>query len=218
MNKEKLLKKILYMLVFIYGITVIAAIITNLIHHDTNALMMTGVACLTPLLVPVFFRLMQFKPVYEIYIISTLFTYFASLIGSGFGGYALPFFDKVLHFSSGLFLTIAAMLLFYWIKRSRHFKDPQDWPLFLVFINAVNMATALLWEFYEYAMLIFFNNDCINHTTTGVHDSMTDMLCATCAGLFITTILVHHHNKGKEGFIEHLCSKFYTRNIKKTEE
>ena len=42
-----------------------------------------------------------------------------------------------------------------------------------------NMAVAQLWEFYEYVMLIFFKNDCINHYTQGVHDSNTDMLCAT---------------------------------------
>ena len=48
------------------------------------------------------------------------------------------------------------------------------------------MAIALCWEFFEYAMLIFFNNDAINHYTQGVHDSMTDMLCATIAGLLLT--------------------------------
>ena len=75
------------------------------------------------------------------------------------------------------------------------------------------MAIALLWEFYEYSMLIFFNNDCINHYTTGVHDSITDMLCAFTAGLIITTLVVRYYKTGKKDFFISLYEKFYDMNI-----
>ena len=42
---------------------------------------MTFVAMLTPLIVPIGFKLFHWKPVYEIYIVNNIFTYFASLLG-----------------------------------------------------------------------------------------------------------------------------------------
>ena len=80
-----------------------------------------------------------------------------------------------------------------------------------MFINAVNMAIAVCWEFFEYAMLIFFNNDAINHYTQGVHDSMTDMLCATIAGLLLTIWIMKNHSN----FFMNTAQKFYELNIKK---
>ena len=85
--------------------------------------------------------------------------------------------------------------------------------MFLVFINAVNIAVGEIWEFYEYGMLIFFNNDCINHYTQGVHDSMTDMLCAACAGIILTLLIVRYYKTGKGNFFISVYEKFYQRNI-----
>lgn len=213
MREEKSLKKLQSLLTAVYALGVLGAVAYNFMIHDANGLFMTAVACLTPLIVPALFSLLHLKPVAEIEIISLVFCFFASLIGSGYHAYGLPFFDKILHFSSGLFLTVAAMLLFMVIKKSRTFKDPCDWPLFLVFINACNLAIAVLWEFFEYAMLIFFNNDCINHYTTGVHDSITDMLCAFTAGLLITVIMIRQHKSGKPNFITRLIDHFFELNF-----
>ena len=71
-------------------------------------------------------------------------------------------------------LTVAVML-YYLLSSNNEIKTKQEKRVFYVFINAVNMAIALCWEFFEYAMLIFFNNDAINHYTQGVHDSMTGL-------------------------------------------
>lgn len=75
------------------------------------------------------------------------------------------------------------------------------------------MAVAQLWEFYEYAMLIFFKNDCINHYTQGVHDSITDMLCAAVAGICLTVFLVLYYKNGRRSFFVNIYEKFYDRNI-----
>ena len=213
---EKRLKSILYILVLIYVITLVIGFYLNYHKQDTNALGMVFVACLTPLIVPLLFRFLHLRPVYEIYICNILFVYFASLIGSGFHGYSQPYFDKVVHFLSGLILTIVYMLIFMMIKKVSRIRDRSDYHLFLIFMNTANLAIAVCWEFYEYAMLIFFNNDCINHYTQGVHDSITDMLCAFIGGLIITafTAYAYHHNKNN--FITNLCEKFYRLNIEKS--
>ena len=213
---EKRLKSILYILVLIYVITLVIGFYLNYQNHDTNALGMVFVACLTPLIVPLLFRFLHLKPVYEIYICNILFVYFASLIGSGFHGYSQPYFDKVVHFFSGLIFTIVSMLIFMMIKKVSRIKDRNDYHLFLIFMNTANLAIAVCWEFYEYAMLIFFNNDCINHYTQGVHDSITDMLCAFVGGLIITALTAYAYQHNKNNFITNLCEKSYRLNIEKS--
>lgn len=217
-RKETFLKNILRICVVIYVITLAYALYHNYSIQDWEAVGMGFVAMITPLIVPAAFKIFHLKPVYEIYIVSTVFTYFASLLGSSFHWYSYFGFDKVLHFSSGWFVTTLAVILYFFIKKSNTFKDKKDYTIFLIFINAVNLAVAELWEFYEYAMLIFFNNDCINHYTQGVHDSMTDMLCATCAGIILTFLIIRYYKTGKGNFFISVYEKFYQRNIAEENE
>ena len=214
MNQSKVRGKCLfYFETAIYVITLLYSFYHSWQIQDMNALGMSVVACITPWIVPVIFRLFHWKPIYEILICNITFVYFASLIGSCFHGYSVLGFDKVLDFSSGLLLTIAAVILFMVIKKSAHIDDPDDYRLFLLFINAMNLAIAVCWEFFEYAMLIFFQNDCINHYTQGVHDSITDMMCAGVGGLLVTLCIVHAYRHHHDNFITRLCEKFYILNI-----
>lgn len=212
-KQDQGLKKALYICCAIYLVTALYGFYKNYQLQDMNALGMGVVACVTPWIVPIIFKLFKFKPVYEIFIINVIFVYFASLIGSSFHGYSLLGFDKVLHFSSGLLLTTVSMLIFMLLKHVCHIKNKEDYHLFLVFINVCNVAIAAFWEFYEYFMLIFFNNDCINHYTQGVHDSMTDMLCAFVGGIIITCLVMRSYKTQKANFITSLCEKFYILNV-----
>ena len=71
----------------------------------------------------------------------------------------------------------------------------------------------MLWELFEYMMLILFNNDCINHYKTGVHDSMTDMLCALVAGIIIIFMIKRSYQQKKKYFLLQLCDDFYDQNF-----
>ena len=108
----------IYICAAVYIVTLLYAFYHNYTVRDMNALGMTFVAVLTPLIVPVAFKLLHFKPVYEIYIVSTIFTYFASLIGSSYHWYSYLGFDKVLHFSSGWFITTLAVILYFYLKKT----------------------------------------------------------------------------------------------------
>ena len=67
-------------------------------------------------------------------------------------------------------------------------------------------------EFYEYFMLVVFQNDCIHHYDSGVHDSITDMLCAFVSGLYVTGQFHRWMKSGKEGFFVRLCNRFCQAN------
>ncbi|MFR1628666.1 MAG: hypothetical protein ACLSU6_17690 [Thomasclavelia ramosa] len=69
-----------------------------------------------------------------------------------------------------------------------------------IFINALNAMIALYWEFYEYALLIFFNYDAINHYSTGIHDSITDMLVAVIGSFILSLYLTHYDQRNDNHF------------------
>ena len=106
------------------------------------------VALITPLLLPFIFYLFKLKATKAIYIINIIFMYFASLIGSCFNGYNLPFFDKILHFSSGIFASLLAVILFYVIKKEKKIIDHQEYKIFILFVFNTNLAIAMLWELF----------------------------------------------------------------------
>lgn len=198
--------------IFIYVMTVIFSLVFNFMNHDMNQFMMTFVAIITPFLVPLGFKLIGWKMTSEVKIANITFIYFASLVGSGLGGYNYLGFDKVLHFTSGIFGIEFAIVLFHMLVGHLEVDNPKEYKLYLIFINAVNLAIAVLWEFYEFCMLIFFNNDCINHYTTGVFDSITDMMCAFFAGLIITFFVHKYQQNKKENFFISLYKNLYKEN------
>ena len=97
-------RNILIVLHAIYLITLIYAFYWSVTTNNSSGLMMSFVAIITPLMVPAALKIFRLKPIFAIYLINIIFVYIASLIGSVFGGYSIPFFDKGLHFCSELFL------------------------------------------------------------------------------------------------------------------
>lgn len=212
MNNKSKYKYILRICIVIYILTSIFGFYINYVNNNSTALFMGVIALLTPWIIPGLFKLFKLTATDEIYIINIVFIYFASLIGSCFNGYSLPFFDKALHFSSGIFASLLAIILFCRIKKEKRINKIKDYHIFVLFVNNTNLAIAMLWELYEYMMLILFNNDCINHYKTGVHDSMTDMLCALVAGIIVIILIHRYHKCEKSNFLLRLCENFYEQN------
>lgn len=205
---DKLLKAV----IVIYAITSVIGFISNYQAGNTQGIAMGVVALITPWLLPLAFKIFKLKATNEIYILNIIFVYFASLIGSCFHGYSIPFFDKIVHFFSGILISLIAVMIYSWLKQEAKIQDKKDISVLYLFINNTNLAIAALWEFYEYFMLIVFNNDCINHFTTGVHDSITDMLCAFIGGLIITYVFYQYYTKKKQNYFVDLCQNFYKTN------
>lgn len=208
-------KRRLIFVKMIYVLSVLYAFYINYTTGNQVRFNMTFVAILCPFILPVFLKIVKWKPIYEISMINLIFCYFAALWGSCLGGYSTAYFDKVVHFASGFCAMMIAYLLYCFIKKSIKFDDIKEFQLFIVFVNAVNITIAVLWEFYEYALLIFFKNDAVNHYTTGVHDSMTDMIVCTLGGLVVTVCLINAYRKHKTSVYQRIVEKVYLTNIEK---
>ena len=168
---------------------------------------MTFVACVTPFIVPTFMKLIKVRVPLEFHIINIVFVYFASLWGSCLGGYQLPYYDKFTHFASGVVICEMIYLLYKHYLRDDHRKS-----LMFIFLNAVNASVALLWEFYEYALLVFFQYDAIKHFSTGAHDTITDMLVAVIGGIILSLYLIHYDQSEKNHFFVSLERKIHKMN------
>jgi len=198
--------------IFIYIVTLMICFYYHYQNHNNYALNMGIVALFTPFLMPLAFYLLKWKMSDYIKIANIVFVYFASVIGSCAYGYSIPYFDKVVHFFSGLIASTIGIVIFQQIKHMKKINNKEDYYIFLIFINAINLSVAVLWEFYEYFMLVFFNNDCINHFKTGVHDSLTDMICAFAAGLFITYSVIRYYKTNHKGFFIQIADDIYDQN------
>lgn len=214
-KKERVLKRTVRVLYLIYYLVLLYAFYRNAKLQDGTAFMLGFAAMLTPWIIPAVFWLLKLKRTAEIDILNIIFVFFASLVGSCLSGYAWPYFDKVVHFASGLLLCQAAYLLYSLLTGHREPASLEERRLVLCFSFVCNGFTALLWEFYEYAMLIFFNYDCIKHFSTGVHDSLTDMLAGTLGGLVMCYCFYRAFRNHKDNFFTELHNHFYDVNIKK---
>lgn len=158
------MKTIYRILMSIYLLTLLYITITNFHVNLIVSLL---------LLIPLYFihdYLYQIE--YVIYI------YLTQVLGTTCHFYNLPFYDKVMHFLSGMvFVCMGYVFLQKYIPTKK---------ILYLMINCVEMSIAFLWEIFEYCGLILFNYDASHHYTTGVHDTMQDMIVSLIGGLIIT--------------------------------
>lgn len=93
--KEKTWKHIWYASILLYAVTLFYSFVHNIRAGDWEHVGMAFVAVLTPCIVPAVFRVFRWKPVYEIYILSNAFTYFASIWGGSLEAYRFWGYDKL---------------------------------------------------------------------------------------------------------------------------
>ncbi len=90
-----------------------------------------------------------------------------------------PFFDKIVHFFSGVFSALVGHYALVYFKTN---KSPKVFKA--MFIMFFSMAIAVTWEFFEFACDKFLGQSMQQLISVGVDDTMFDLLAATLgAGL-----------------------------------
>lgn len=209
-NKEKRIVKYSYLA---YYLCLLGAFIYCYKTKNTNGFNMGFVAMFTCFLAPLALRILKLKCLYQIHVINIVFALIASIGGSMLGAYQIPLFDKALHFSSGILISELALMLYNYLTDNKKHQSTKEQLLAITFVFTFNMTVAVLWEFFEYWCLIFLKNDAINHYTTGVHDSMTDMLVALIGGCIIIYYLIKYFKTNKDNFWTKLSKQFYQINF-----
>lgn len=97
-------------------------------------------------------------------------------------------FDKFVHFLSGIVTSFVAIYLLIIFKKNKNmFFD-------ILFISALSLMVASLWEIFEYLSSYYFNLDPQKVINTGVTDTMGDIIVAFL-GSILVSICYYFENK-----------------------
>lgn len=104
-----------------------------------------------------------------------LFVFFAHFLGTIIDlYYRFPIYDKLMHTLSGIMTSFLAVILLVKLKKY----DNKSIAFNIIYIIAITSTVALLWEIFEFTNDNIFDRDAQRVLTTGVNDTMTDMIVA----------------------------------------
>lgn len=99
------------------------------------------------------------------------------------------YYDVFAHFMFGF---IASLMSLYLLNL---FKMDSNRIFNMTFIIALTLALASMWEIFEYVSSIIFNEDIQNVLTTGVKDTMEDIISSLVASIIFVVIYIFKKNK-----------------------
>lgn len=127
--------------------------------------------------------------------ISTIIFIFLSLyLGTMHGFYNLFWWDFMLHFISGIMLSFLGIdILKVLIKKEQLLK--MFYPLFLpTYTVSFSTLCGVIWEIYEFSMDNLFRLNMQLTKTTGVTDTMSDLIADLLGGICIS-LYIYFKNK-----------------------
>lgn len=160
-------------------------------------------------------RIFHLSPVYPLHLTINVYCLFSFFIGMVLGGYEnLPYFDKLVHTLSGILFAFIGSLLYYQLKPVQGI-EKHDYSLVSWFSVTFSLSVAVVWEIYEYIINFILGTDPQNVLTTGVNDTMIDMIVCFIGSLFLWFAFWLYYKKEKSSFITDILIQFYDKNIKR---
>ena len=185
------MKKISFLNNFIITIFVGIDLLYLLKNFDINNISYTLI-CLSFILflfVPKILRnkfKINFSPSLEL--ISIIFIILAQFFGSILHFYdKIYWYDSLTHFLSGIVSATFALNII------NGFKQNKNIVFNILFIISFSMLVGALWEVFEFISNMIFHSDPQKVLTTGVDDTMKDIICALFGSLLF--IIVYLYNK-----------------------
>ena len=155
---------------------------------------------LIPKLLKKLFRLNLTPALEFIYLI---FIFFAHFLGSIVNFYhTINNYDKIVHLTSGFVTAFFGLYLLITL----HKYDPNSILFNVIFILSFVLMIAVFWEFFEYFNDNIFGKDAQNVLTTGVDDTMKDMVAAFLGSILFSIMYVYEEKSGNNTIINNLVS------------
>lgn len=107
-----------------------------------------------------------------VYIIFIILAHFLGVILNFYDKY--PGYDKLVHFIFGIVASYLSLFLIKDLKINK-----------VIGIITITLSLATLWEVYEYICSLIFNVDPQNNLTTGVNDTMQDIIVAFAGSILV---------------------------------
>lgn len=180
-----------------------------------DALLVLAIMVVT--LLPIILRdRLSVRMPYAFQILAVVFVFAALYLGSMQQFYVMfPWWDSILHFSSGLLLGILGFMLIYLLNED-HRIDLSVKPLFMaVFAFTFALALGALWEIVEFLMDVTLGMTMQTPTPgdpSGLTDTMIDLILDGTGGLIIAAYGFAYVRKGSRSFISGWISRFVQEN------
>ena len=185
-------KKLFYLITILFVALGLGFSIMQLVRGNMRAGML---GLLTPLFmfIPLIInKLLGAKP-YLLYIQGFLYAIIAFDIGYVAQMYAvIPHWDKIAHLYSGFLFTILGYCLFLLARRKN--AHPEGLPKYIgpCFALGFSCFIAVFWEVCEFVDFHVTGNDGQQHLTTGVFDTMYDLiLCLAGSVVCVVSVLLY---------------------------
>lgn len=125
------------------------------------------------------------------------FVFCGHFLGSVLDFYGkIYWYDKLTHFVSGI---LTALLSFFLLLSFRQYGKNKAYDVF--FLIATTALVAVSWECIEYTTDILFQKDAQNVLTTGVNDTMQDMIVALLGSILVSVCYLYEHSLKKDGIV-----------------
>ncbi len=108
------------------------------------------------------------------------------------------YYDKIVHFFSGILVALAGQELFALYMRQIHNQKPARWFQALFLIGAVALV-AVGWECYEFLYDTFCDGNMQELVKSGVADTMWDMIASLIGGGICVVCLLRFQKPAKSG-------------------
>ena len=132
-----------------------------------------------------------------VYIIFVILAQFIGCVVNVFN--TVWWYDLFTHFISGVLTGILALVILNWFKMY----DPRKKIFNFLYLMFFSLSVASIWEFIEFGAFVFIKLDVQHTLTTGVFDTMEDMLIAFLGSLIVGIICLI---EGKKGTLKKIVS------------
>lgn len=185
----------------INNIIIILSLVIELIYFIMNPIITVDNILLLLSYIPVIFIPRIFNYIFkkskikitdDIEFAYLIFLILAFLFGSIMGGYSkIYWYDSFTHLLSGVFTAFMAPILLKWLNRY----NKKDIVFNIIYIILVTLSIAVLWECTEFTIDKILGTDTQKVLTTGVNDTMKDMICALVGSILYSIYYLYSLSK-----------------------
>lgn len=195
MNKDKIVTYIFFVLLAITGVW-------DWMARNGEKLWRIGLIYITIIIAYIIFQKTFLKKYKDTYLIVLTFVFMSMYLANVWDFYAIEYYDKFLHFTSGILIGFLG-IIFYIEIFDYHNNKKTRYSAVTIFTFIFAVAVAGLWEIWEFTTDQLFNLTAQNND---LHDTMWDIICGTTGGS-ITCVLVYLCEKGKKiKFVKNIIS------------
>ncbi|QQO10949.1 hypothetical protein [Breznakiella homolactica] len=197
----------------LYLLTGVFITVYQLLRGNVLSAVLGPVSWFFLLIPPLAKKLLRIKLPFSLHTFVMVFCFLGFGLGTALDWYErVPFFNAFVHFLSGYLFTMFGYCFYFRIKREKPSGLKDEWFVQLVFAFCFSMAIAVFWEIGEFAAFFITGHDSQHTLTTGVFDTMYDIISCVFGSLTAALAHIWYVKKNTNTFVKRTVEQFYTLN------